>query len=71
MEVQMMDDSLEFAAREMVSYYGSQAVAIATRRAADLARRGEWPAQDRAMRMLTQIESLTSRCIRDGQVGCL
>ena len=67
----MMDNSLEFAAREMVAYYGSQAVDIAARRAADLARQGQWPAQDRAMRMLTQIESLTSRCMRDGQVGCL
>ena len=66
-----MDNSLEFAAREMVAYFGSQAVDIATRRATDLARRGEWRAQDQAMLMLNRIESLTSRCIRDGQMGCL
>lgn len=66
-----MDNSLEYAAREMVAYFGSQAVDIATRRAVDLARRGEWRAQDRAMLMLNQIESLTSRCMRDEQVGCL
>ena len=66
-----MDNSLEYAAREMVAYFGSQAVDIATRRAEDLARRGEWRAQDRAMLMLNRIESMTTRCIHDGQVGCL
>ncbi len=66
-----MEHSLEYAAREMVAHFGSQAVDVATRRAVDLARRGDWRAQDRAMMMLSRIESLTSRCMRDEQVGCL
>lgn len=66
-----MDHSMEYAAREMVAYFGSQAVDIASRRAADLARRGDWRAQDRAMLMLNRIESLTARCLRDEQTGFL
>ena len=66
-----MEYSLESAAREMVAHFGSQAVDVATRRAADLARRGDWRAQDRAMLMLSRIECLTSRCVGDEQMGCL
>jgi len=66
-----MENSLEYAAREMVAYFGSQAVDVATRRAMDLARRGDWRDQDRAMLMLSRIESLTSRCMRGEPVGCL
>ena len=66
-----MEHSLEYAAREMVAHFGSQAVDVATRRAMDLARRGDWRAQDRAMLMLNRIECLTARCLRDDTVGCL
>lgn len=66
-----MEHSLEYAAREMVAYFGSQAVDVATRRAEDLAQRGEWRAQDRAMLMLSRIECLTSRLTRDERMGCL
>lgn len=66
-----MENSLEYAAREMVAYFGSQAVDVATRRARDLARRGDWRDQDRAMLMLSRIESLTTRCLRGEAVGCL
>jgi hypothetical protein len=53
-----MDEQVEIAAREIVERYGSQAVDIAARRADDLARRGDWPGQDVAMRVLNWVEKL-------------
>jgi hypothetical protein len=54
-----MDENWTMAAREMVAYFGSQAASVAAHRAADLARRGDWPAADRAMRLLSGIERLS------------
>jgi hypothetical protein len=51
-----MDENWTVAAHEMVAYFGREATAVAAHRAADLARRGDWPAVDRAMRLLTGIE---------------
>lgn len=55
----MMEDALETAARQMLSYFGSQATEVQTRRARDLAGSGDWPAQDRALLLLNRMESLT------------
>jgi hypothetical protein len=53
-----MDENWTMAAHEMVAYFGREATAVAARRAADLARCGDWPAADRAMQMLTRVERL-------------
>lgn len=53
-----MEENWTVAAHEMVAYFGREAASVAARRAADLARRGDWPAADRAMRLLTGIERL-------------
>jgi hypothetical protein len=55
-----MDEHWTSAAREMVAYFGREAVSVATRRAEDLARQGDWPAADRAMLLLNRIERLSS-----------
>lgn len=53
-----MDENWTVAAHEMVAYFGNEAVGVAARRAADLARRGDWPAADHAMQVLTRVERL-------------
>jgi len=53
-----MEEHWISAAHEMVAYFGQEAVSVATRRAAELARRGDWPAADRAMQLLTRVERL-------------
>lgn len=53
-----MDEHWTNAAHEMVAYFGREAVCVAARRAAELARRGDWPAADRAMRLLSQVEGM-------------
>lgn len=53
-----MDEHWTMAAREMLAYFGNEAVTVAARRAEDLARRGDWPAADQAMRLLSRIERL-------------
>lgn len=53
-----MDEHWTSAAHEMVAYFGREAISVATRRAAELARRGDWPAADRAMQLLTRVERL-------------
>lgn len=53
-----MDEQWSRAAHEMVAYFGREAVFVAARRAAELARRGDWPAADRAMLLLSQVERM-------------
>ncbi|EME71983.1 hypothetical protein H261_00350 [Paramagnetospirillum caucaseum] len=57
MEAQM-EEHWTSAAHEMVAYFGREAVSVAARRAAELARRGDWPAADRAMLLLSRVERL-------------
>lgn len=53
-----MDEQWTSAAHEMVAYFGREAVFVAARRAEELARRGDWPAADRAMQLLSQVERM-------------
>ncbi|KIL99877.1 hypothetical protein CCC_02666 [Paramagnetospirillum magnetotacticum MS-1] len=53
-----MEEHWTSAANEMVAYFGREAVSVATRRAEDLARRGDWRAADRAMLLLSRVERL-------------
>jgi hypothetical protein len=60
MEAQM-DEHWTSAAQEMIAYFGNEAATVAARRAQDLARRGDWPGADQAMRLLSRIERLRDR----------
>ncbi|WP_146747713.1 hypothetical protein [Paramagnetospirillum kuznetsovii] len=60
----MMDDAMETAARRMLDRFGPLAAEILTSQARDLAARGDWPAQDRALLMLTRVEFMASRPMR-------
>lgn len=60
-----MDEHWTATAMEMLAYFGNEAVTVAAHRAEDLARRGDWPGADQAMRLLSRIERL-----RDCTGGC-
>ena len=53
-----MDEGWTMTAREMVDHFGREAAGIAARRAAELARRGDWRGADRALLLLTGVERL-------------
>lgn len=53
-----MDEIWTVAAREMVAYFGREAVGVAARRAAELARCGDWRGADRALLLLSGVERL-------------